>query len=203
MVRMTDLAVLLPYLVFCVLMTGSPGPNNTMALTAGVAAGYWRSLPLVAGIALGFGVLFVAVGLGLGAVFQAHPPLHTFLKVAGTLYLLVLAWKIATSGPIPEDTAGRPPVGFFGAALFQWVNPKAWAVTTSAVAAYVPPVDYRLNIVVAAAIICVVAVPCLSVWVAGGTVLRRFLVRPAYARVFNGAVAALLALSTVPILTGV
>lgn len=200
---MTDLAVLLPYLVFCVLMTGSPGPNNTMALTAGVAAGYWRSLPLVAGIALGFGVLFVAVGLGLGAVFQAHPPLHTFLKVAGTLYLLVLAWKIATSGPIPEDAAGRPPVGFFGAALFQWVNPKAWAVTTSAVAAYVPPVDYRLNILLAAAIICVVAVPCLSVWVAGGTVLRRFLVRPAYARVFNGAVAALLALSTVPILTGV
>jgi threonine/homoserine/homoserine lactone efflux protein len=52
---MTETAVLVPYLVFCVLMTGTPGPNNTMALAAGVKVGFWRSLPLVCGIAIGVG----------------------------------------------------------------------------------------------------------------------------------------------------
>ncbi|WP_026988179.1 LysE family translocator [Fodinicurvata fenggangensis] len=197
---MTDLAVLLPYIVFCIVMTGTPGPNNAMALAAGVKVGFWRSMPLVAGIAVGVAVQLVMIGLGLGAAFEAVPLLHDLLRVAGAAYLLWLAWKIARSGPLRSDGGERPPLGFLGGAVFQWINPKAWAITTSAVAAYVPAADFRLNIAIAALVMVLVSVPCVSVWAAGGTVLRRFLFQPRYARIFNVTVALLLVATTVSIL---
>lgn len=199
---MTETAVLFPYLVFCALMTGTPGPNNAMALTAGVKVGFWRSMPLVSGIAAGVAFQLVAIGLGLGAAFEAFPALHGLLRIGGAAYLLWLALKIARSGPIRPDGSDRPPVGFFGAAAFQWINPKAWAITTSAVAAYVPAADYALNVAIAAVVMALVSVPCVSAWAAGGTVLRRFLAQPRYAHAFNITVALLLVITTVPIAMG-
>lgn len=199
---MTEPAVLLPYLVFCVLMTGTPGPNNAMAVTSGVRVGFGRTLPLVAGIAVGVALQLMAIGMGLGAVFEAVPQSHDLMRVAGALYLLWLAVKIARSGPIRSDADDRPPVGFAGAAAFQWINPKAWAITTSAVATYVPSVDYAFNVAVAAMIVALVAIPCVSAWAVGGVFLRRFLVRPGYARAFNVAAALLLMAAIVPMLFG-
>lgn len=200
--RMMNLSILLPYLVFCILMTGTPGPNNAMALASGVSVGYRRTFPLISGIAIGVGLQLFAVGLGLGAIFTTYPPLHTALKIAGSLYLLWLAWKIATSGPVRPDDSGRPPIGFFGGMAFQWVNPKAWAMTTGAIATYVPPEDYVLNVVIASAIIIPVGIVGVSAWAAGGTALRRLLVRPNWARAFNLTVALLLVATTVTMLVG-
>ncbi|WP_404400333.1 LysE family translocator [Pelagibacterium halotolerans] len=200
---MTDLATLLPYLAFCIVMTGTPGPNNTMALASGVRVGLLRSMPLVAGIAVGVALQLMAVGLGLGAIFEAIPALHDVLRVGGALYLLWLAYKIARSGPVRPATEDRPPVGFAGAAAFQWINPKAWAITTSAAAAYVPTGNYLANVGVAAIVIALVAIPCVSAWAAGGTVLRRFLVQPTYARAFNVVAALLLVTAIGPIVMSV
>ena len=85
---------------------------------------------------------------------------------------------------------------------FQWINPKAWMITTSAVAAYVPALDYPINVAIAAAVLVLVAIPCVSAWALGGSALRRFLMQPNYARAFNIAVALLLVATTVPIVVG-
>ncbi|MCD7058714.1 LysE family translocator [Pelagibacterium xiamenense] len=199
---MIEPAILLPYLAFCIVMSGTPGPNNTMALTSGVRVGLWRSMPLVAGIALGVALQLLAIGLGLGAIFDAVPALHDVLRICGSVYLLWLAIKIARSGPVRPAAEDRPPVGFAGAAAFQWVNPKAWAITTSAAAAYLPAADYLANVGVAAVIMALVAIPCVSAWAACGTVLRRFLVQPGYARAFNITAALLLVAAIGPILFG-
>lgn len=197
---MTELTVLLPYLVFCVVMTGTPGPNNAMALTSGVRVGLWRSMPLVSGIAAGVGLQFVAIGAGLGAVFEALPFLHDVLRIGGAAYLLWLAWRIALSGPIRFDAGGRPPLGFVGGMAFQWINPKAWAITTGAVATYLPRDDYTSNLAIAAAVMVAVSIPCVSTWAAGGAALRRFLVRPRYAHAFNICAALALVVTTLPII---
>jgi threonine/homoserine/homoserine lactone efflux protein len=198
--EMNQTAVLLPYLVFCIVMTGTPGPNNAMALTSGARVGVWRSMPLVSGIAVGVALQLTAIGLGLGAAFRAAPLLHDILRLGGSAYLLWLAFKIARSGPLEADGGGRAPVGFVGAAAFQWINPKAWAITTSAVATYVPAGDYASNIGIAAALLALVAIPCVSVWAAAGMALRRLLADPRYARAFNVAVALVLVATTLPML---
>lgn len=199
---MTSATVLLPYLLFCLVMTGTPGPNNAMALASGVRVGLFRSLPLVLGVAIGVATQLTAIGFGLGAVLASVPYLYDGLRVLGTACLLWIAYKIAVSGPISADTDERRPVGFMGAAFFQWVNPKAWAVTTSAVAIYLPEGRSPGDVVIAALCLAIIGSLCVGAWAAGGTALRRVLQNPRRARWFNGVMAGLLALSTLPILFG-
>jgi threonine/homoserine/homoserine lactone efflux protein len=197
---MTDPVVLAPFLLFAFLMTVTPGPNNAMALASGVRVGLARSLPLIGGIAAGVALQMLTIGFGLGALFNAYPITHEILRIGGSLYLVWLAWKIARSGPIEGGESS--PIGFVGAAAFQWINPKAWAITVSAAATYIPSNGYLLNIAIAAALLALVAFPSVAVWAAAGGLLRNVLTRPRYARIFNLAVALLLLASTVPILLG-
>lgn len=198
---MINPAVLIPFFVFAVLMTVTPGPNNAMALASGVRVGLKGTYPLIGGIAAGVAVQMLAIGLGLGALFVAYPLAHDIMRIGGSLYLVWLAVKIAHSGPIDSGFEGSP-IGFWGAAAFQWVNPKAWAVTMSAAATYIPGVDYFLNVSIAAVVLALVAMPCVGVWAVIGDLLRNVLGEPRYARKFNLCVALLLVASTIPMWFG-
>ncbi|WP_410966870.1 LysE family translocator, partial [Salmonella sp. SAL04277] len=82
-------------------------------------------------------------------VFEAYPVLYTILRYVGAAYLLYLAWKIATSGPAGNDPEGRgKPLSYWGAAAFQWVNPKAWVMAVGAISTYTPLQGYFTNVVV-------------------------------------------------------
>ncbi|RMU51303.1 Amino acid transporter LysE [Pseudomonas savastanoi pv. glycinea] len=118
--------LLLAFTLFAFVTSITPGPNNMMLLASGVNFGFSRTLPHMLGISIGFFVLVLTVGFGLGSVFKAWPLLYTILRYVGAAYLLYLAWKIATSGPASDnvDSQGKP-LSFMSAALFQWVNPKA------------------------------------------------------------------------------
>jgi threonine/homoserine/homoserine lactone efflux protein len=178
----------------------TPGPNNTMLLSSGATFGLKASGPHMAGVSAGFTLLLLAVGFGLGGVFTAYPVLHTVLAWAGALYLLYLAGRIALSGgPATRKGAARP-MRFSEAVVFQAVNPKAWAMALGAMTAYAPAQGYLLNVLAVAAVFALVNAPCIFAWTAFGMSMRRFLDRPAIARGFNVAMAALLVLSLVPTL---
>src|SRR5665213_2947181 len=99
---------LLPLLGYAVVATTTPGPNNLMVLTSGANFGVARTVPHIIGIAIGFPVLVLVVGLGIGVVFEAYPVVHAILKYVAFAYLLWLAWQIARSerpdakGPQPH-----------------------------------------------------------------------------------------------------
>lgn len=186
--------------VFAFVSSVTPGPNNTMLLASGVNHGFLGSVPHILGIGLGFGFMTVAVGLGLSQVFDAYPALYTGLRYVGGAYMLYLAWKIARSGPVGEGTSSRKPMTFLGAALFQWVNPKAWILAVSAIATYALPQNYLWNLLLVSAIFTVVNLPTVSIWVLFGTGLRRFLNDPHSLRIFNITMALLLVVSLAPIL---
>jgi threonine/homoserine/homoserine lactone efflux protein len=130
---------LLPaFALFALVSSITPGPNNTMLLASGVNFGFLRTIPHALGISLGFMLLVVAVGLGLGEIFTAAPWTYTALRWIGAAYLLYLAWCIATSGRMSEaGEHGGTPMTFLGAAAFQWVNPKAWVMAVGAITTYV------------------------------------------------------------------
>ncbi|KPA90112.1 LysE family translocator [Pseudomonas asplenii] len=195
---MTDLTVLVAFLLFGVVMTGTPGPNNAMVLVSGARVGVWRTLPLVAGIAFGVGVQFAILGLGLGELFEAVPVIHTLLAVLGAGYIVWLAWKIASSGPLELHQDSRPPMGFVGGAVFQWINPKAWALSISAAATYIPVENHVVNLCIAAALLTALSIPCVGIWAVGGVAFRRLLTRPRFALVFNAGMAVTLLVATLP-----
>ena len=113
----------------------------------GVNFGFVRSIPHILGISCGFFIMVMAVGFGLGTVFEAYPVLYTILRV-GAAYLLYLAWKIVTSGPAGNDGGGGKPLSYQGAAAFQWVNPKACVMAVGAISTYTPLRGYFPNVVV-------------------------------------------------------
>ncbi|MEM6667284.1 MAG: LysE family translocator, partial [Pseudomonadota bacterium] len=89
---------------------------------------------------------------------------------------------------------------FRGGAGFQWINPKAWAVTTGAAATFLPDGSTPVDIGIASVVLALSAITTLFSWAAGGSVLRGVLQVPRYATIFNLAAAALLLLSVVALL---
>ena len=117
---------------FCFVSVVTPGPNNLMLMTSGVNFGFRRTLPHLFGVVFGFCLMVALVGLGLGAIFTRFPALLPVMRYLGAAYMLWLAWKIANAGPVREGPARGAPLGFLGAALFQWINPKGWMIAISA-----------------------------------------------------------------------
>ena len=108
--------LIVAFVVFGAVMAFTPGPNNIMVLSSGLTYGFRRSLPHIAGIAIGVSFMVASVGFGLGAVFIAYPVLQTVLKYAGVAYLVYLAAVIAMSKPVmPGQDNQRGPMTFWGA----------------------------------------------------------------------------------------
>lgn len=96
---------LLPLTLYCFSMTATPGPNNLILTATGANHGYRRALPHIIGALASIPVMATLVGLGLGRVILASEAAHTALNVAGTSYMLWLAWKITRWGGRLETQA--------------------------------------------------------------------------------------------------
>jgi threonine/homoserine/homoserine lactone efflux protein len=188
----------LAFAVFALVASITPGPNNAMLMASGANFGFRRTLPHMAGVVLGFEVLLVAVGLGLGGLFAAFPVLQDVLFVIGGAYLLWLAWKIASANSIGGAAVARP-MTFLEVVAFQWVNPKAWTGAIGAMAAYAPKDNYAAGVAMIALVFILVNIPVVILWTGGGVALRRFLERPGALRAFNVLMGLALALSLVPL----
>jgi len=187
--------------LFCAVTLFTPGPNNLMLMTSGLNFGFRRGMPHLWGVTLGFTVMVLIVGLGLGAIFAKWPVLYTVLKYAGAAYLLYLAWQIAVSPPpTPGDakSAGKP-IGFLQAVAFQWVNPKAWVMAVGAITTYAAVAAFPLNVAIIAALFCVLGVASSGTWLGFGAALQRVLKDPRVVRAFNMLMALLLVASLYPI----
>jgi threonine/homoserine/homoserine lactone efflux protein len=194
--------LLIAFVAFAFVTSVTPGPNNMMLLASGVNFGLRRSLPHMLGISLGFMVLVMAVGLGLGQLFEQVPMLYSVLRYLGAAYLLYLAWKIANSGA-PDSQAGErgKPFSFLQAAAFQWVNPKAWVMAIGAITTYTPQEDFLVNVLLIAALFALVNCPSVGLWTVAGSLLRNWLKNPRVLRGFNIGMALLLVASLYPIVT--
>ena len=182
---------ILPLMMFALVSSITPGPNNLMLLASGANFGLRRSLPHMLGISLGFAFMALLVGIGLARVFELYPVLKLILKVLAVVYMLYLAWKIANAAaPEAVDGAGKP-FTFLQAAAFQWVNPKAWAMALTAVTVYAPNQDFAV-IVVVAVVFSAVNLPSVTFWALLGQQAQRILTNQRRLQMFNITMAILL-----------
>jgi threonine/homoserine/homoserine lactone efflux protein len=193
---------LAPYILYCIAMSGTPGPNNIMVMASGVNYGYRRTLPHIFGVNIGFSFMLGVMALGLGAAFLAEPRLQMIMKIAGIAYMLWLAWKIASASGVGEGTATGKPLTFLQGAAFQWVNVKAWFMVMGAIAVYAPvgysPVEKALYL---GGIMLIAGSPPTHIWTLFGVGIRRFLQNPKALRAFNVTMALLLVLSLIPMVS--
>lgn len=196
-----SLELLLPLCTFAAVSSITPGPNNAMILASGLNYGFVRSLPHLFGITCGFAFMIFATGMGLHAVFEQVPMLQVVLKYGGAIYLLWLAWKLAHAAPMSgEQAALSKPMGFFGAAAFQWINPKAWVMALSALTTYLPQGFKASDVALLAGVFGVIGIFCVGAWALFGVAMRRVLQDPRSVRIFNIAMALLLVATLYPML---
>lgn len=183
---------------FVTVMTATPGPNNLMLMASGANAGFRRSLPHILGIAFGCQVILVCVALGLGQLFRQFPEAITALRLAGGLYLLYLAWRLVRSRKLNGDNAPTQPFTFLQAALFQWVNPKAWMMILTGIATFTTPQDFTVSVVMVSGAFLLIGLPLISAWSLFGAMLKGWLNQEKRLRTFIRLMAALLLASLVP-----
>ena len=191
-----------PIAAFAFVTAATPGPNNVIALSSGVTHGFRKTIPFIGGISIGFPVMQFAVALGLGGVLAALPWAYPTIQVLGVLYLLWLAWQIASSTSIGLDgdgTGSGKPLTFLQSCLFQWVNPKAWIVAVGGIATYIPADRFWPAVALFTSTFAIMAWPAAGIWATFGVVLGRWLGTPRRVRIFNLIMAGLLIASLWPI----
>lgn len=156
----------------------TPGPNNMLLTTSGANFGFFRSLWLLVGIMLGMQSMVLLVAFGVGSLIMVYPTLHLFLKIAGSLYLLWLAWKIATSAYEKLEVGAAPPkpLRWYQGWLLQFLNPKAWLMGLGAVASFsLAGAAYNHSIAAISLGVFIVNLISGVIWLGFGTVIGRLL----------------------------
>ena len=192
--------------VFALVSSITPGPNNLMLMTSGINFGLARTIPHMLGVSLGFTLMIALIGLGVMKIIDAVPGSTLIITAASGLYLLYMAWRIATTDTSPAENGvtvtKSKPLTFVQAALFQWINPKAWTMALTAISAYAPKSQGWVGVVVVAGVFGVVNLPSTATWAVMGAKLRNFLSDPLRLRTFNIIAALLLVASLYPMVAG-
>jgi threonine/homoserine/homoserine lactone efflux protein len=183
----------LPCATYAFVMSITPGPNNVMLTAAGAKFGLRRTVPHILGVSCGFGVLVAAMCGGLGILFTRWPQVQGALKWIGAAYLLYLGWQLLRAAGPDTASAGKP-VTLGEAAMFQFVNPKAWVISVTAATLFLPPqLGQLLASGYVTSIVTLVNLPCITVWAVFGSSLGLVLTRPLARRIFNWVMAVALA----------
>jgi threonine/homoserine/homoserine lactone efflux protein len=176
------LAEFLPLIGFVFFGLFSPGPNVILITTSGARFGFQRTLPHIIGVALGVGIIAAVTGIGIGALITAHPALGGVLKVIAGLWILWMAYNLWRADPAKKKETDKP-FTFIQAVLFQWVNPKVWAVALSATAyvATLAPVQQAMTL---ATTFSTLNLGVCTFWATAGSLLSYLLMNATAWRVF-------------------
>ena len=175
----------MPFATYSFVMSITPGPNNVMLTASGATFGFRKTIPHILGVLGGFSVVLFLVCAGLDAVFTRWPEIQTVLRWVGAAYLVYLGWRILRSGEA-QNVESRKPLTALEAAGFQFLNPKAWMMTLTAAAMFLPR---ELGLMAASSymvgVMAVTNLPCITVWALFGSSMRGFLAKPRGRMTFN------------------
>jgi threonine/homoserine/homoserine lactone efflux protein len=189
-----------PLVLFAAAVTLTPGPDVVLVTASAANFGFRRTIPQMLGITLGFGALVIASGIGLAGLVHAEPRLHAGLRYAGAAYLAYLAWRIAWAEAGGGASVRAKPIGFTEAALFTWMNPKAWVSALGALAAYTTVGgDVVQETALIAAVLAAFCLLSTVLWAGLGAAIGRFLANRSARVAFNWSMTGLLALSLIPV----
>lgn len=190
-------------------LMGSPGPATISLAASGSAFGIRPSLGYLGGIIIGTTAVLLLVATGIATALLAHPIAGQVLTVIAAIYILYLAWKIATA-PIrpahgaaskspettPEATPKTTGPDFRGGVMLAIANPKAFAAIGAVYAAHtIAPHSLWLDNTLKIAALALVIVLVNSLWLIFGAGFARLLSDPRFGRLINILFAVLLVAS--------
>ncbi|EOX0172411.1 TPA: LysE family translocator [Pseudomonas aeruginosa] len=184
---------LVPFLLFAVVASITPGPTNILVLSNSQRHGLAAAWPIVLGACAAVAALILLLGLGLGELLRRHPLLQQGLAWLGVGRLSYLAWSLFRSAGGIDGAEPPRRLGVLGGAALQLVNPKAWMMALAALALFAGEgAGQAGRIGLLALLFFLVSLPCLASWALLGVGSARLLRSPSLMKRFNQGMALLL-----------
>jgi len=172
-------------ILFCLVTSCTPGPNNILASYSGFNFGIKKTLPLMSGVAFGYTLMLTFVNFGLIVIFKNYPIIQQIIKVIGSIFLIYLAYKISFSTS-NSNILQKNPVKFFDTFLFQFINPKAIIVATIMVSTFVDSNNnYIRESFWVIGLNFIFAWFSITFWTLLGKFLRKFATNDKFIKIFN------------------
>ncbi|MFT4927000.1 MAG: threonine/homoserine/homoserine lactone efflux protein [Phenylobacterium sp.] len=194
------LSIIFAMCLFALSMSISPGPVNLITLSAGLNHGFKRAMPFVSGATVGFTVLLLLTGLGIGSFATENPQLLTGLGYVGTAFIGYMGIKIATSTPhidISNDTSNQTSKTsaptFIHGFMLTWINPKAWIASLAGISAF-GLADSGAKLALFVILYFIICYACISCWALLGSKISMAFAKPKNLRIFNRLMGGLLIL---------
>jgi len=173
----------------------TPGPNNVVASYSGFNFGIKKTIPHILGVTFGFTSLVLLLTIGLINIFKLFPIIQVIIRYLGTIFLIYLAYKIASS-TAADEIKKENPVKFIETFLFQYLNPKGVMVAIIVVSTYVELgenyVNHAIQVVLLAFLFSSTSI---TLWAFIGKFLRKFATNDKFIKYFNYVMSMLLLLS--------
>lgn len=189
---------LLSLILASLVVMGSPGPSTMSVTAVGAAFGFRRSLAYLTGLVLGTIAVLLAVSAGVLSMLMFWPRLAPVLVIASAIYIVHLAFKIATAAPLSSQSPEARAPSFVGGFLLAMANPKAYLAIAAVFAGTTLAVESRLvEATIKTAILAVMIFVIHLFWLTAGVSFSRLLRHPVASRIVNLMFAAILIATTV------
>lgn len=170
----------------------TPGPVNLLGLHSGLNRNTRSHLGFFIGVGMAMFILFVMLGfIGLKVI---NPQVLPFISLAGCLYILHIAWKVAGANvELSQETSDSNSLSFRDGLFMQLLNPKALVATLPVSTIQFPSVGITgTAIVLWSLVLAILAFGAPTGYSLAGLVLGKRISNPSYFKVFNLLMAALL-----------
>jgi len=178
-----------PLVFISLAIMGSPGPATVSLIAAGSAYGVWGSIPYLLGIIVGTTIVLLAVATGITSALLAVPAIGSILIGSSVVYILWLAYHIATAPPLSEPTAASSTLSVAGGTFLGIANPKAWVAIAAVFASGHLADDTKTDAAAKIAMLTAMIIAICAIWLVAGASIAPLLRDPGRARVVNAALA--------------
>jgi len=162
----------------------SPGPNNAVASYSALNFGFKKTIPLIMGVGLGYTTLVILINFVLISIFKTYPIIQEIIRILGTVFLVYLAYKIATSSASNNEKKTNP-VTFYDTFVFQFINPKGVMAATTLISKFVDQDNYISTSVMVIIVCSLTAFSSITAWTLLGKFLRKFATNNSFIKRFN------------------
>lgn len=164
------------FLIYCVLVTVTPGPTNVVILSTVHNLGVKKAMEYTYGATIAFGILLSVSAMLNVALMSVLPTILPVMQVLGGLYIAYLAVQIFRMKPSKQTVTESVTSSFMSGFLMQFINPKVVLFTMTVIPSFVLPYyTSSLMLMLFVLIITIIGFLAFITWVLFGSVFKDFL----------------------------
>jgi cysteine/O-acetylserine efflux protein len=184
------------FLLYCFIVTFTPGPTNIVILSTVHSLGTKKAMEYTYGATIAFGILLAISAMLNTILIEIIPKILIVMQIIGSLYMFYLAYQIfkRDSSKPAVNESGTFRSGF----LMQFLNPKVVLFTMTVIPSFIMP-HYSAIPAVSISVLAITLIGFLAfiTWVLFGTIFKKFLQN--HSKIVNVMMALFLAYSAVMI----